>query len=119
MTLQQFLEKHKDFYLTALDNLVCLEVDCKKRNKYTTDEEESDLKTLRYVNVLSSTDYSMMCCGIASFKKEYKIGDAAYNYMFNLESEGFDGAFSTYGYNQVLNSFKEGACFILNGGEII
>lgn len=73
MTLQQFLEKHKDFYLTALENDVILEVNCKKRNKYVTDEEEKDLREMGWRNVLSETDYSMMCCGYASFIENPKF----------------------------------------------
>lgn len=93
MTLQQFLEKHKDYYLTALDNDIRLEVDSSKRRKHVTDEEEVDLKEIGWVNVLSSSDLSMCCCGVAMFKKDefhlYKLQLEVYseltkNHKINL-----------------------------------
>ena len=69
LTLQSFMKKHRDFYLGALDNTIILDVDCKKRQEHITDEEIEDLKRIGYENVLSDIDFTVMCCGVASFMK--------------------------------------------------
>lgn len=69
LTLQSFLTKHTDYYLTALDDTVILEVNCRNHRRFPTDAEIEDIKLLGWANRLSSTDYTMCCCGCASFRK--------------------------------------------------
>jgi hypothetical protein len=73
MTIQLFLEKHKDYKLNASGNRITIEVECSKRQSYPTDEEISDLNDLGYYNIVAismkSTDQTMCTCGWAIYSK--------------------------------------------------
>lgn len=73
MTIQSFLEKHKDFKLNASGNTITLEVNCNKRLQHITEVKLNDLRELGYVNltavILNIPDQTTMICGWAIFTK--------------------------------------------------
>jgi len=67
MNIQDFLNKHKDFYLTAFENTIAIEVRCKLRGFVLTNEEVEDIKSLGLLNMWDKTNYKACCCGDSTF----------------------------------------------------
>lgn len=71
LTVEQFLAKYPDYYRYE-DIPNGLEVNCKKRNEYPTEEELADLAAMGYYNVYAEVvgttkDQTTCCCGYATF----------------------------------------------------